>query len=78
MKCLMKSLSLNAKEYHHGFFSTETETIDEVKLNDNIDTLISIASAFHPFKVIQKSNINPKNILMYDISLEQYKYIKEC
>ena len=70
MKCLMKSLSLNAKEYHHGFFSTETETIDEVKLNDSVDTLISIASAFHLFKVIQKSNIKPKNILMYDISYE--------
>tara|TARA_Y100001973_G_C5206224_1_gene341703 strand:+ start:5039 stop:6466 length:1428 start_codon:yes stop_codon:yes gene_type:complete len=70
MKCLMKSLSLNAKEYHHGFYSTETEKIDEVKFNDNIDTLISIASAFHPFKVIKKSNINPKNILMYDISHE--------
>ena len=39
-------------------------------MNDNIDTLISIASAFHPFKVIQKSNIDPKNILMYDISHE--------
>ncbi len=73
MKCLMKSMSLNAKEYHHGFFSTETEIIDEVKLNDNVDTLISIASAFHPFKVIQKSNINPKNIVMYDISYEAIK-----
>ena len=73
MKCLMKSLSLNAKEYHHGFYSTETEKIDKVKLNDNIDTLISIASAFHPFKVIQKSNINPNNILMYDISHEAIK-----
>ena len=70
MKCLMKSLSLNAKEYHHGFFSTETEEIKEVNLNDKVDTLISIASAFHPFKVIKKSNINPKNILMYDISLD--------
>jgi len=76
MKCLMKSLSLNAKEYHHGFFSTETETIDEVKLNDTIDTLISISSAFHPFKVIQKSGINPKNILMYDISSEAIQIYK--
>ena len=70
MKCLMKSLSINAKEYHHGFFSTETERIDSVKLNDKIDTFISIASAFHPFKVMQKCNINPDNLIIYDISKE--------
>jgi len=70
MKCLMKSLSINAKEYHHGFFSTETEYIAEHRLHDKIDTFISIASAFHPFKVMQKMKLNPENLIMYDISKE--------
>ena len=69
MKALMKFIRMGDIKNEDTFFSTETELIDEIDLSkENIDTLISIASAFHPFKVIKKSNLNLKNIIIYDIS----------
>jgi hypothetical protein len=79
MKSLMKFINLTATKYNVGFFSTETETIKTIDLkNSNIDTLISIASAFHPFKLVKKTNIESslKNVLIYDyspVAIDVYK-----
>jgi hypothetical protein len=79
MKSLMKFINLSNTKYTVGFFSTETETIKNIDLKDkNIDTVLSIASAFHPFKLVKKTNIEStlKNLIIYDyspVAIDVYK-----
>jgi hypothetical protein len=79
MKSLMKFTNIVNTKHHVGFFSTETETIKKINLKDkDIDTLLSIASAFHPFKLIKNTNIEDtvKNLIIYDyspVAIDVYK-----
>jgi hypothetical protein len=79
MKSLMKFTNIINTKYSVGFFSTETETIKKINLKDkNINTVLSIASAFHPFKLIKNTNIEDtvKNLIIYDyspVAIDVYK-----
>lgn len=79
MKSLMKFINLINAEHDVGFFSTETEIIKKIDLKDkNICTVFSIASAFHPFKLIKNSNLQDtvKNLIVYDyspVAIDVYK-----
>ena len=79
MKSLMKFINLMNAKHDVGFFSTETEIIKKVDLKDkDICTVFSIASAFHPFKLIKNTNIEytVKNLLVYDysaVAMDVYK-----
>jgi len=79
MKSLMKFINLMNTKHDVGFFSTETEVIKKIDLRDkNITTVFSIASAFHPFKLIKNMNIEDtvKNLSVYDyspVAIDVYK-----
>jgi len=79
MKSLMKFINLMNAKHDVGFFSTETEIIKKIDLKDkDICTVFSIASAFHPFKLIKNTNIEDtvKNLLVYDysaVAMDVYK-----